>query len=143
MLRVCRPGGTIALATWTPSGLVGQMFRIIASHVPPPTGVPSPIRWGDETKVRERLGAGTSGLRMTPRLIAFEFPFSPVEVVQYWRLYYGPTSRAFEALTTDPVKQGKLRADLERLWTENNKGAGKSTRVEAEYLEVRATRGRA
>lgn len=142
LLRVCRPGGTIALATWTPAGFVGQMFRTIASHVPPPAGVPSPIQWGDEAKVRDRLGAGTSELRMTPQLIALEFPFSPVEVVEYWRQYYGPTSRAFEALAADPVKQGKLRADLEKLWTENNKAGIKATRVESEFLEVVATRGR-
>ena len=79
---------------------------------------------------------------MTPRLIAFDFPFSPAEVVEYWRQYYGPTSRAFEALAADAVKQGQLRADLEKLWTENNKAEKNATRVEAEYLEVKATRGR-
>ena len=105
LLRVCRPGGRIALANWTPGGFVGQMFKTIAGHVPPPAGVPSPIQWGDEAKVRERLG-GTSDLRTTPRLIAFEFPFGPAEVVEFWRVYYGPTNRAFEALAAEPAAGG-------------------------------------
>lgn len=141
LLRVCRPGGTIALANWTPGGFVGQVFKTIAGHVPPPAGVPSPIQWGDETKVRERLAGGSSELRTTPRMIAFEFPFSPAEVVEFWRVYYGPTNRAFEALAAEPVKQAALRADLERLWATHNQATGGATRVESEYLEVIATRG--
>jgi SAM-dependent methyltransferase len=140
LLRVCRPGGTIALANWTPAGFVGQMFKTIASHVPPPAGVPSPIQWGDETKVHERLGRGSSQVRMTPRMIAFEFAFSPAEVVEFWRVYYGPTNRAFAALADEPVKQAALRADLERLWTGQNQAVDGSTRVESEYLEVIATK---
>lgn len=141
LLRVCRPGGRIALANWTPGGFVGQMFRTIAGYVPPPAGVPSPIHWGDEAKVRERLGGGTSDLRVTPRLIALEFPFGPADVVEYWRVYYGPTNRAFEALAAEPAKQAALRADLERLWSGHNAAAAGSTRVESEYLEVFGTRG--
>lgn len=140
LLRVCRPGGRIALANWTPGGFVGQMFKTIAGHVPPPAGVPSPLQWGDEATVRERLGSGCSDLRTTPRMIAFEFPFSPAEVVEFWRVYYGPTNRAFEILATDPDKQAALRADLERLWTNQNRAMGGATRVESEYLEVVATR---
>ncbi len=139
LLRVCRPGGTIALATWTAGGFVGQMFRIMTSYVPPPAGVPSPIQWGDEAKVRERLGPGSSELRMAPRLLALEFPFSPAEMVEYWRQYYGPTTRVFELLAADPARQAALRTELERLWTEHNTG-GNSIHVEAEYLDVRATR---
>jgi len=140
MLRVCRQGGTIALATWTPGGFVGQMFKTIAGHVPPPAGVPSPIQWGDAAKVRERLGTGTTELRTIPRMIAFEFPFGPAEVVEFWRAYYGPTNRAFEALATESAKQSALRADLERLWGSQNQATGGSTRVESEYLEVVAVR---
>jgi SAM-dependent methyltransferase len=140
LLRVCRPGGLVALANWTPGGFVGRMFKTIAGHVPPPAGVPSPILWGDEAKVRERLGGGTADLRMTPRLIALEFPLGPAEVVEFWRVYYGPTKRAFEALVADTAKQAALRSDLERLWSEHNQAASGSTRVESEYLEVTATR---
>jgi len=139
LLRVCRPGGRIALANWTPRGFVGQMFTTIASHVPPPAGVPSPILWGDEATVRERLGGSCSDLRTIPQMIAFEFPLSPAEVVEFWRVYYGPTNRAFEALTGDPGKQAALRADLERLWTSQNRAMGGATQVQSEYLEVVAT----
>lgn len=142
LLRVCRSGGRIALANWTPGGFIGQMFKTIAGHVAPPAGVPSPIQWGDEAKVRERLGGGTIDLRMTPRLIALEFPFGPAEVVEFWRVYYGPTNRAFEALAADPPKQAALRTDLEQLWSGQNRAPGGTTRVESEYLEVTATRSR-
>jgi hypothetical protein len=138
--RVCRPGGTVALANWTPGGFVGQIFKTIADHVPPTAGVQSPIQWGDEASVRERLGGGTTDLRITPRVIAFEFPFEPAAVVEFWRVYYEPTNRAFEALAAEPGKQSALRADLERLWASQNRAAGGSTRVESEYLEVLATR---
>jgi len=73
LLRVCRPGGTVALASWTPAGFIGQMFQTVASHVPPPAGIASPLEWGDEAKVRERLGGGCSDLRQTPRLERFRF----------------------------------------------------------------------
>lgn len=85
MLRVCRPGGTIALANWTPGGFVGQMFKTIAGHVPPPAGLPSPLLWGDEATVRARLGDACSELLTRPRKIQFEFPFPPAEVVEFWR----------------------------------------------------------
>jgi hypothetical protein len=73
-------------------------------------------------------------------MIAFEFPFEPAAVVEFWRVYYGPTNRAFEALAAEPSKQSALRADLDRLWTSQNQVTGGSTRVESEYLEVIATR---
>jgi len=136
LLRVCRPGGRIALANWTPGGFVGQMFKTIASHVPPPTGMPSPILWGDEAKVRERFGGACSDLRTTPRMIGFEFPFAPAEVVEFWRVYYGPTNRAFEALSAEPVKQAALRADLSKLWTGHNRAGSGATQVQSEFLEV-------
>lgn len=140
LLRVCRPGGTIALANWTPSGFIGQMFTTIAGHIPPPTGLPSPLLWGEPAKIQERLGGGSSEVRTTPWMIAFEFPFPPAEVVEFWREYYGPTNRAFEALATDTIKQESLRAGLERLWAGENLAGSGATRVESEYLEVVATR---
>src|SRR5215213_10110140 len=80
--RVCRPGGFIAMANWTPTGFIGQMFKITSTHVPPPPGMPSPVLWGKEETVRERFSEGISKLEAKPQTITFEFPFSPVEVVE-------------------------------------------------------------
>jgi ubiquinone/menaquinone biosynthesis C-methylase UbiE len=138
LVRVCRPGGRIAMANWTPAGFIGQMFKTTGKHVPPPPSMPSPVLWGDEQKVRERLSAGISDLQLTPRMCEFNFKFSPAEVVEFFRSYYGPTQRAFATL--DEAGQKALREDLVQLWSDNNQAKDGSTHVEAEYLEVVATR---
>lgn len=138
LVRVCRPGGRIAMANWTPEGFVGQMFKITGKHVPPPTNMPSPVKWGDEETVRERLRDGIADLQLTRRMCPFEYPFPPAGVVESFRMYYGPTRRAFEAL--DGEGQAALRNDLERLWTEHNQATDNTTYGEGEYLEVIATR---
>src|SRR5215211_2308245 len=112
--RVCRPGGFIAMANWTPSGFIGQMFKTTASHVPPPPGMPSPVLWGKEETVRERFSEGISKLETRLQKITWVFPYSPAEIVEHFRLYYGPTQKAFGAL--DEEKQAALRKDLEQLW---------------------------
>jgi len=139
LTRVCRAGGRIAMANWTPEGFIGQMFKVTGKHVPPPPNMPSPLKWGDEATVRERLRGGITDLQMTRRMCAFKYPFSPVEVVEFFRMYYGPTQRAFGAL--DSPAQAALRADLEQLWGEHNQATDNSTHVEGEYLEVVASRG--
>lgn len=136
--RVCRPGGFIAMANWTPSGFIGQMFKTTASHVPPPAGMPSPVLWGVEETVRQRLGEGISKLETRPQTVYWAFPFSPAEVVEHFREYYGPTQKAFGAL--DESKQAALRKDLEQLWETHNRATDGSTVVDSEYLEVIATR---
>jgi SAM-dependent methyltransferase len=140
LVRVCRRGGKIALANWTPTGFIGHMFKTTAGHVPPAAGVPSPIQWGEPARIRERFGDRVSSLELIPRMITFTFPFAGAELVEHWRLYYGPTHRAFEALKADPEKQAALRRDLEHLWTPNNRSTSGTTQVESEYLEVIATR---
>ena len=137
LLRVCSPGGTIAMANWTPQGFVGQMFKAISKFIAP-SGMASPVLWGDETVVRERLGFGVSDLTMTRRLYNFTYPFSPAEVVEFFRQYYGPTNRAFSAL--DQNQSAKLRAELEGIWSSQNLGGEGLTVVQAEYLEVIALR---
>ena len=137
LTRVCRPGGLIAMANWTPSGFIGQMFKTIAQHIAP-SGMPSPVLWGDEATVRERLREGISDLKFAHQVYHFDYPFSPDGVVEFFRANYGPMSRAFASL--DDEGQEKLRNDLVSLWSANNKGAGKSTKVDAEYLEVIAMR---
>lgn len=136
--RVCRPGGRIAMANWTPGGFIGQMFKTTSAHVPPPAGMTSPVLWGVEETVRERLGEGISKLDTKLQKITWVFPFSPAEVVEHFRLYYGPTQKAFGAL--DEEKQAALRKDLEQLWATHNQATDGTTRVDAEYLEVIAAR---
>jgi SAM-dependent methyltransferase len=133
MLRVCVPGGTIAMVNWTPQGFVGQMFKAVAKFVAP-SGMPSPVLWGDETTVRERFGNGLTDLSLVKRDYTFSYPFPPSEVVEFFRLYYGPTNKAFASL--DVAAGLSLRAELEALWTSHNRASEGSTIVFAEYLEV-------
>ena len=138
MIRVCRPGGVIAMANWTPTCFVGQMFKTVAAHVAPPSNMPSPLLWGDETTVRERLGGGISEIDFKPRVISFKFPFGVKETIEFWREFYGPTRKAFDALDEDG--QASLRRDLENLWAKNNISDNGTTHVQSEYIEVKAIR---
>ena len=133
LLRVCVPGGTIAMANWTPQGFIGQMFKAVSKFIAP-SGMPSPVLWGDELTVRERLGHGLSELSLTRRQYLFSYPFPPSEVVEFFRLYYGPTNRAFASL--DAEGQAQLQQELETLWAAHNRGGADCTTVFAEYLEV-------
>ena len=132
LLRVTRPGGRIVMANWTPGGFIGELLRATVAYVPAPTGLPSPLLWGTEDAVRQRLGAAS--LTFTRRLITFEFPFGPEQAMNEFRLWYGPTLRAFASL--DDSKRDGLRRDLEQLWVENNRANDGTTRVQSEYLEV-------
>jgi ubiquinone/menaquinone biosynthesis C-methylase UbiE len=138
LLRVCRSGGRIAMANWTPQGFAGQMFKVNAKHVPPPPNVPSPVKWGEEETVSELLKDGVANLQMTRRMCQFKYPFAPAEVVEFFRTYFGPTQAAFAALDADG--QAALRSDLEQLWSKYNQATDDTTQVESEYLEVIATR---
>src|SRR5215470_8005449 len=113
-LRVCVPGGTIAMGNWTASGFVGQMFKTIAQFIAP-ANMPSPLLWGDEATVRQRLGIGASRLNLSRRMYTFNYPFPPEEVVEIFRLHYGPANLAFESL--EPAEQNALRQELELLWS--------------------------
>jgi SAM-dependent methyltransferase len=137
LLRVCAPGGTIAMANWTASGFVGQMFKTIARFIAP-SNMPSPLLWGDESIVRERLGSGVSELNLSRRSYTFNYPFPPSEVVDIFRLYYGPANLAFASL--DGSGQQSLHQELESLWSARNRAKGGVTIVGAEYLDVIATR---
>jgi len=112
LVRVCRPGGRIVMAP--------------------------PVKWGDEATVRERLRDGIAKLSVSRRLYPMRYPFPPSEVVEFFRLYYGPTNRAFASL--DPVGRSSLRHDLEQLWDRNNLAGRGATNVNSEYLEVVAIR---
>jgi SAM-dependent methyltransferase len=138
LLRVCRPGGRIVMANWTAEGFIGLFLKTVGKHVPPPSLMPSPLKWGDEAVVRERLSHGVADLLLTKRTYPFRYPFPPSKVVEHYREYYGPTNRAFAAL--DANGQKALRDDLEQLWSAHNLAKDGTTYVEAEILEVVAIR---
>lgn len=138
LARVCRHGGTIAMANWTPEGFVGKTFALMSRHVPPPPGIPAPILWGTENVAKERLGAYASHIDTMRRTLTFDYPFSPRHVVQFFRDYFGPTHAAFARL--DEAGQAALAADLEKLWIDNNLSTRGGTMVRGEYLEVIAKR---
>jgi SAM-dependent methyltransferase len=137
LLRVCRPGGKIGLANWTPEGFVGQMFRVIGKHVPPPAGVKPPSLWGTEARLRELFGAGISELAVKRREFVFRYR-SAEHFLDIFRSYYGPTLKAFAAL--DAAGQASLAADLIELLQRFNQGGSATLAVPSEYLEVVASR---
>ena len=136
LIRVCRPGGIIAMANWTGPGFVGQMFKIIAKDIAP-SGMPSPVLWGDEATVRERLRRGVASLECSRHLYELSYPFPPADVVEFFRANYGPMTRAFGSIG-DEAQQ--LRDELTDLWTRHNRATDGTTRVDAEYLQVIAVR---
>jgi 2-polyprenyl-3-methyl-5-hydroxy-6-metoxy-1,4-benzoquinol methylase len=134
MLRVCRPGGTIAMGNWTPQGFVGTMFKTFARFIAPP-GMPAPVLWGDERTVADRFGGGLSELQMARVHCRFDYPFTPENVVEFFRQNYGPTTRAFATL--GEADRAALRTDLVNLWTRHNLSSDpERTIVDAEYLQV-------
>jgi SAM-dependent methyltransferase len=136
LTRVCRPGGMIAMANWTPGGFAGRMFQAISNHIAP-SGMPAPALWGDEATVRERLHEGIADLKCERHAYHFEYPFPPDACVDFYRTNYGPMSRAFASL--DGAGQEKLRSELVRLWSAHNYGVDGTTRIDVEYLAVSAT----
>ena len=137
LTRVCRHGGMIAMANWTPGGLVGRMFKTIGRHIAP-SGMPAPVLRGDEATVRERLREGIANLKFALRVYHFDYPFPPDAVVEFLRANYGPMTRAFASL--DASGQENLRRELVALWSGHNYSEGNGTKVDAEYLEVVAAR---
>jgi SAM-dependent methyltransferase len=137
LLRVCRPGGKIGLANWTPDGFIGNMFRTIGKHVPPPPGIKPPPLWGTEERLRELFGEGVSSLQTTRRTYNIRYP-SAEHWVEWFRGYYGPTVRAFGAL--DAEGQDALARDLEELLEDWNTSGDGTLVVSSDYLEAVAVR---
>jgi SAM-dependent methyltransferase len=109
LVRVCRAGGTIALASWTPEGFIGGLLKTVGKHVPPPAGVRPPTLWGDEDHLRGLVGAQVHELRTERRSYSFRYR-SPEHFVDFFEAYYGPTHKAFAAL--DDQGRAALRADI-------------------------------
>lgn len=140
LARVLKPGGTLAMANWNPASFSGSMFRVGSQHAPPPPGVPPPVLWGDEAVVRERLVSAFSDIRTELIPIDFNMPMSPVDTVQFFRRYFGPTQMAFNRVGESG--EAALTSDLEALWSGANTALDPATQtlVPNEYLQVIGTR---
>ncbi len=137
MARVCRPGGRIGLANWTPEGFIGQMFKTLGRHLPPPAGVQSPSRWGVETHLRAFFGEHAAKIAITPRIFNFRYR-SAAHFIDAFRTWYGPVHKAFAALPPD--KAAALEHDLAVLLDGLNRAGPHSLVVPSEYLEIVITR---
>src|SRR5262245_33062040 len=137
LLRVVRPGGRIGLANWTPEGFLGQLFKLMSTFVAPPAGLVSPMAWGPEWRLMGRVGLGASDVRTTRRTYNFRFR-SAEHWVEFFRVYYGPTHKAFAAL--DDAGRRALHAAMIELLRASNAHRGEALVVPAEYLEVVITR---
>jgi ubiquinone/menaquinone biosynthesis C-methylase UbiE len=135
MARVCRRGGRIGLANWTPDGFIGQLFKTIGKHVPPPAGVKSPALWGTETRLQD-LFPGHQ-VKTSKQIFNFRYK-SPAHWLEVFKTYYGPTNRAFAAL--DAEKGAALQADIMGLLEQMNRGGGETLIIPGEYLEVVVTK---
>jgi ubiquinone/menaquinone biosynthesis C-methylase UbiE len=134
IVRVTRPGGTVGLASWTPDGFIGQMFRVITGHVPGPPGVASPLLWGTEPHLAELFGDAVADLRSVERTCTWRFTTAG-EFTAFFRRWYGPTLKAFEAL--DETGRTALEAELTELARQwDRHGDGGSVAIPATYLET-------
>jgi ubiquinone/menaquinone biosynthesis C-methylase UbiE len=137
LLRVCRSGGRIGLANWTPEGFIGQLFKTLGTYLPPPAGVRSPALWGTRDRLAEMFGPASSSIKTQPRYFNFRYR-EPEHFVEVFKTYYGPMLKAFAAL--DAEKQAGLRRDLLELIARMNKATDNTMVVPSEYLEVVITK---
>jgi ubiquinone/menaquinone biosynthesis C-methylase UbiE len=142
MLRVCRPGGTLAMINWTPEGFIGNLLRTLGPYAPPPPpGATPPPRWGSEEHVRELFGDGVTDLEMRRRTVVFDRCADPESFREYWKQHYGPTIAVYRRNAGDPERVAALdREFLEFLTAWNTGATGGPARWEAEYLLVTARR---
>jgi ubiquinone/menaquinone biosynthesis C-methylase UbiE len=140
LARVCRPGGRIGLATWTPDGFIGEMLKVVAVHVPPVPGVASPLLWGTKAHVGTMFGDAIEGLGCRERTFTFRFR-SAEGFVEYFRAHYGPTLKAFEAVGEDGSEA--LFDDLVMLVRRYAGTSDGPVAIPATWLETIATRSTA
>lgn len=137
LVRACRPGGTIGLASWTPDSFAGTLFQVSAKYIPPPPGLKPPVRWGTEEGLRELFGDRVQWRALERRINRQRF-FSPQHFVEFFRAYFGPTVRAFEVL--DAARQRELEEDLIASVTRFNRSGDETVLIESTYLEAIGTR---
>jgi len=137
LARVCKSGGKIGLANWTPQGFIGQLFKTIGGHVAPPAGVKSPALWGTPARLKEMFGDQASEITAEPRMFVFRYR-SPEHWLEIFKSYYGPMLKAFAVL--DESGQAALRRDLITLLGEFNRADDGTVVVHSEYLEAVITK---
>ncbi len=133
LARVCRPGGRVGLANWTPEGFVGQLFKTLGRQLPPPAGVQPPSSWGVESHLRELFGARAAAVAVTPRTFMFRYR-SAAHFIEVFRTWYGPVHKAYAALPAEQA--GVLTQDITQLLASLNRGGEHSLVVPGEYLEI-------
>jgi len=137
LLRVCKPGGKIGLANWTPDGFIGQLFKTIGKHMPPPPGARSPALWGTHARIAELFEPHAASIEATQRDFAFRYR-SPAHWIEVFKSFYGPLLKTFAALA--PAAQAALQRDLMELIARFNRATDGTMVVPSEYLEVVITR---
>jgi len=137
LARVCKPGGTIGLANWTPGGFIGQLFKTLGKHMPPPTGVQSPALWGTRGRIEELFAGKARSIETLPRNFVFRYR-PPAHWIDVLKTYYGPLLKAFAAL--DGSRQRALHDDIMALITRFNRADDGTLVLPSEYLEVIVTR---
>ena len=137
MARVCRPGGKIAMANWTPEGMLGKLFRILARYSPQGTQVDLPVSWGDEAVLRKRLGPYIKNLRIKREVVRFR-SLSPSHWVKFMKTYFGPAIRAFQHSSSEA--QESLAKEMTELIEQHNRSSNGTALGESEYLDIVATR---
>lgn len=133
LARVCKPGGRIGLANWTPESFIGQVFKTIGKYVPPAPGVKSPALWGTQARLQELFGGTARSIRTTGRDFTFRY-HSPQHWLDVFRTYYGPMNKTYAAL--DARQQDALTADLLALIARHNRSGDATLVLPSEYLEV-------
>jgi ubiquinone/menaquinone biosynthesis C-methylase UbiE len=137
LVRVCKRGGKIGLANWTPEGFIGQLFKTIGKHMPPPAGVKSPALWGTRARLAELFEPHATSIKSAQRNFVFRYR-SPEHWLEIFRTYYGPVHKTFAAL--QPAAQSDLERDLVDLIGRFNRSGDGSMVVPSEYLEIVVTR---
>ena len=133
LARVCRPGGRIGLANWTPESFIGQLFKTIGKYIPPAPGVKSPGLWGTKARLEELFGSTAREIRAAHREFVFRYN-SPAHWIEVFRTYYGPMNKAFGAL--DAEKQAAFTRDLLALMESRNRSGDRTLVLPSEYVEV-------